>query len=711
MNLPSTHEVFCPARNCWRVTRATRVALLIDGEAYFDAFRAAAVLAKHSIFILGWDVDSRTVLTHSPSDGLPGALGPFLQQLVRRRRNLEIRVLDWDFAMIFALQRELLPIYSPHWRKHRRLRFHLDDQHPVGASHHQKIVVIDDVCAFVGGLDLTIRRWDTNEHRSGDPRRVDPAGQPYAPFHDLQMMVAGDTAKALGELARERWRRATGMAVNPLRVDSGDARWPESVRIDLTDVDVAIARTEPAHEGHEAVQEVKQLYLDTIAAANRWIYIENQFFTSMAVSEALAARLREPAGPEIVIVSRQHGSGWLEQTTMGVLRSRLLSALRKSDVHGRLRMYFPHVSGLGNSCVAVHSKAFLADDRWLRIGSANIANRSMGLDTECDLTIEANQPRVYAALAGFRNRLLGEHLGVSPEQIADTMAKTGSLIATIEVLRGHERSLEPLDASIDPQLDALVPDSAIVDPERPIDSEQLAAELVPPGGEPHVLKGIALFVGLIVAIAALAAAWRWGPLSSWLSEAALEDIAESARASFLTPLWILLFYCVASLAALPITLLIVATAFVFGPIASVAYALLGCLSGAALGFAVGRFLGRRVVRNLGGARLNALSRRLAQRGLLAIITVRVLPIAPFTIVNLVAGASYISLRQFLLGTLIGMAPGILAVTVFSDRLLAAIQHPSPAAVMTLAAVIVLIATGAVAARRWLARGVKTPAQR
>ena len=698
-------------RNCWRIAHANRVAFLIDGDAYFNAFRAAAARAQRSILILGWDVDSRTVLTFAdPQDGLPAALGDFLYALVQRRRALRIHVLDWDFAMIFALDREFLPIYTQSWRSHRRLRFHLDDRHPAGASHHQKIVVIDDKVAFVGGLDLTTRRWDTPGHCADEARRVDPAGEAYGPFHDIQMMVDGDAATALGHLARERWRRATGAELTSPDDRGGDDPWPDAVGVDLVEVDVAIARTEPADEAHEGVQEVKQLYLDAIAAARHWIYFENQFFASAAIGDALAQRLAEKDGPEIVIVSRLRGGGWLEQNTMEVLRSRLLRRLRDADQHGRLRIYYPEHGDLDDGdCIQLHSKLMLADGAFLRIGSANVANRSMGLDTECDLAIETDEPRVEAAVDALRDRLLGEHLGVEAAAVADAIHRNQSLIAGIESLRGRRRTLEPLDISLDPELDKLVPDAAIIDPERPIDADQLVSEFVPRGGRPHAGRRIAIFAAFIIGVAALAAAWHWGPLASLLDQEALEQAAEWIRNSSLTPLWILLAYMAASLAAIPITLLIVATALVFGPFTSFAYALTGSLAGAALGFAVGRAVGRRAVRAVAGRRLNELSRHLARRGLLAIVAVRVLPVAPFTVVNLVAGASYIRPRDFMLGTLIGMAPGLLAVTLFSDRLFSVLHDPSPLAIGTLAVVVVLIAAGAIAAQRWLGQRPSTPA--
>ncbi len=695
-------QILSPGRNCWRLAHAGRVALLVDGEAYFAAFRAAAERAQHSIFVIGWDVDSRTPLVHdTPSDGLPAMLGDFLDALARRRRTLRIHVVNWDFAMLYALGRELLPIYTLGWRTHRRLHFCLDDKHPLGASHHQKIVVVDDALAFVGGLDLTIRRWDTPEHRPDDPRRVDPAGDPYVPFHDIQMMVDGAAAAALGELVRERWRRAAGRDPDVAGPSAGGDLWPATIAPDVTDVDLAIARTEPRYAGREEVQEVKQLYLDAIGAARRSIYLENQYFTSAAVGDALAARLAEPDGPEIVVVSRRQGVGWLEQNTMEVLRTRLVRRLRDADRHGRLRLYCAEQAGLGDQCIDLHTKFMVVDERLLRVGSANLANRSMGLDTECDLALEASEPRVARAIGALRDRLLGEHLGVAPEDVARALERTGSLIETIEMLRGNSRSLAPLEAALDPEVDALVPDAAVIDPERPVDPDELVDEFVPQDERPRAGKRLALLVLLLVGIAALAAAWRWGPLAEWLDREALEHAAAWIRGTAAAPLWVLVAYVVASLVAMPITLLIVATAVVFGPIAAFGYALCGSLAGAALGFGVGQALGRQTVRRVAGDRLNRLSRRLGQRGVLAVLAVRMIPVAPFTVVNFVAGASHIRLRDFLIGTLLGMAPGIAAVSIFSDRLLAVVLDPSPDTIVTLAIIVVIIAAGAIGIRWWL----------
>ncbi len=505
-----------PGRNCWQVARADRAALLVDGEAYFSALRQVAARAKHSIFIVGWDIDSRTVLARgAEDDGLPRALGEFLDALVARNRELHVYILEWDFALLYALDREILPLYNRRWRAHGRLHFHLDDRHPPGGSHHQKLVVVDDALAFVGGIDLTRGRWDTPEHVPDDPRRRAPDGEPYAPFHDTQLMVEGDAAAALGELARARWRRATGREPHPAGKPSARRLWPAAVVPDFDAVEVGIVRTEPAYDGTAATQEILRLYLDGIRAAQRWIYIENQYFTASAIERAIEQRLQEAEGPEIVIVTRRRGGGWLEQATMELLRARLIKRLGPRDRHGRLRVYCPEQAGLGERCIDLHSKLMIVDDWLLRVGSANLNNRSMGVDTECDLAIVAQDPAQAAAIAGIRDRLLGEHLGVEPPMVARAVEDHGSLIAAIEALQGNSRTLRPLEPVLDPQLDALVPDAATIDPEQPVDPVRLVESVVPEDDRPRARRHVLGLALALVVATALAAAWRWGPLAEW----------------------------------------------------------------------------------------------------------------------------------------------------------------------------------------------------
>jgi len=202
-----------PGDNVWRIERAARAAVLVDGAAFFDAVRQSFLKARRSILIVGWDIDSRTRLvgeSGKPADGYPSGFADFLGQLVATRSELHIDLLLWDYSLLYAGERELLPRLSLQWRTPERISLCLDDTVPFGCSQHQKIVVVDDAVAFSGGLDLTVRRWDTSRHDADNRNRVDPSGHPYRPFHVVQMMVDGEAAHALASLARWRWCRANG---------------------------------------------------------------------------------------------------------------------------------------------------------------------------------------------------------------------------------------------------------------------------------------------------------------------------------------------------------------------------------------------------------------------------------------------------------------------------------------------------------------------
>jgi len=701
----SESTILNPGENCWRVDHADRLSLLVDGAAYFHAFREAAKNAQRSVLIIGWDVDGRFELEREgTSDGLPTNLRDFLDSLVRRKKGLQIHVLDWDFAMIYATDREWLPSYKMDWTSHRRLHFRLDAQHPVGGSHHQKIVVIDDRVAFAGGLDFALGRWDTSEHRPDDPRRRDIDSTIPQPYHDIQLMVSGSVARALGELARERWHTATGQRLDaPQPADDSDP-WPEDVRVDLAGAPVGIARTCPEYKDRQAIKEVQQLLLDAIAAARKTIYIENQYFTAHSIGDALAARLAEDDGPEIVVILPQHTVGWLSQNTMDVLRERLIKRINAADEHDRLRVYYPHVPGLGTQCINVHAKVIVIDDVLLRVGSANFNNRSMGLDTECDLAIEAgDEPRIRGAIAALRNRLLAEHLDVTAAAVEQALAEQDSMVRAIDTLSHPGRTLKPFEFCITEELDALVPDAQLTDPEAPIDADELARQLIADDEKQPARRSLIALASVLVVALLIAATWRWTPLGEWMDLKAGIDRLGSLRGTWSAPLLVTVIYIVAGLLIFPITLLIVATGVAFGAAYGFAYALLGAELSALATYAIGQYLGHDAVRSLSDRWVSRVSRRLAQQGLLAIITLRVVPVAPFSVINLVAGASHIRFRDFALGTLLGMAPGVLALTLFSDQVVTAIAAPETIRFASLLLLAVVIGAGTWWLSRWLLR--------
>lgn len=157
---------------------------------------------------------------------------------------------------------------------------------------------------------------------------------------------------------------------------------------------------------------------------------------------------------------------------MGSARARLLEFVRKADVHGRFRIYTPVARG--GTPIYVHAKILIMDDRLMRVGSSNLNNRSLGFDTECDLSVEAppggtGDADIGKCILGLRNALLSEHLDVDRARLSRALDEaSGSLISAIEALRGEGRSLVPFEP---PEFtaveDALLRENDLLDPEPP----------------------------------------------------------------------------------------------------------------------------------------------------------------------------------------------------------------------------------------------------
>jgi phospholipase D1/2 len=697
------NSIFQVGKNCHKVTLCDRAALLIDGEAYFKVFMQTAERAYHSIFILAWDFDTRMCLTpHKSKSAPPTLLGDFLNFLIHRRRDLNIYVLNWDYPMIFGTDREFPPIYGLSWKPRRRIHLRYDNTHPVGASHHQKIVVIDNAVAFSGGLDLTSRRWDTCEHKAGDPRRR-ANGNLYPPFHDLMAMVDGEAAQALGSIARERWWRATGEVIVP--VNAKEDPWPNDVKTTFTKIAVGISRTMPPLHNLSEVREIEALYLDMIATARRYIYLENQYFTAHKLSRALASRLEEKDGPEIIVVLRLLSHGWLEEITMHTLRARLINQLRAADRWKRFGVYYPYVDGLmEGTCVDVHSKAMIVDDEWLRIGSANICNRSMGTDSECDLTFEARgKPIVNAAIRGFRDRLLGEHLDVLPEEVAKQYEITGSFIQSVARLQKQGRTLKPL-ADLPDAPEIVMNVASVADPEKPISMDNLIVEFAPV--MPTLRTGPAWATLALVAttIAGLMAIWRFTPLSDVVIPLHVVELAHEIGSLWWAPLVVLAAYTPACMIMFPRPLITLFAVIAFGPWQGALYGLFGLLIAATIIFVLGRMMKRSTVRRIAGSRLNRVTELLRKKGLVAITALRIVPLAPFAVISLIAGAIRIKAWHYALGSFIGFIPGTITTVVLGDQLEAVIRDPSRVNYWTLAAVVAILIIGILIVRQFVFGG-------
>ena len=422
---PARHTLLEPGRNCWQRGSVSQTGLLVDGCDYYRAFYHAAKAAEHYILIFGWQFDSGTALLRGAdaeqADGKIHLL-EFLNELCERKPELHIYMLAWDYSMLYGLDREWFQDWHFNWSTNERLKFCYDRGEAFDASHHQKFVVIDGNVSFVGGIDLCASRWDGRDHRPDNPLRVNFDGSSYRTFHDLQSYHSGPVVRHLAELFKQRWSTVCGdcldLAVandepaHPLLIDCG---------LPLATDRIAISRTEVCQRrsGEKPILEIRQLFLDAIDAAERLIYIENQYCSSEALCDALVERMRQHWRKrlEIVLVIAKDAEAFLEQLSIGIAQSRIIRRLKEvaAETGHSFGIYYPvSIAADGTEMATyIHSKLLLVDDRFLSIGSANMNNRSMGYDTELNVAWDdVPGSTLSRSIRAARVNLLAEHTGL-----------------------------------------------------------------------------------------------------------------------------------------------------------------------------------------------------------------------------------------------------------------------------------------------------------
>lgn len=463
------HDILKEGETCWRIAKAERLSIIVDAADFFRSAKSAMIKAQRSIYLIGWDFDTRIRLE---PDGKkqgewPDQLGSFINALARRNEDLDVRILKWDIGLINSFTRGETPFYLLKWIFDKRIHLKLDGAHPGMSAHHMKLLVIDDRVAFCGGIDMTVGRWDTRDHAENAPGRRSPMGFAQEPWHDATTCLSGPAAAALGEVARRRWKLATDEDLEPKECD-GDP-WPDGLEVGFEDVDIGIARTAPEYDERKQIVEIETAKLAIIAAVKKTLYVESQYFASRRVAEAMAERLKEEDGPEIVLINPEGCEGYLEAKAMDSARIRLMKLVQDADRFGRFRLYYPVNDA--RTPIYVHAKMMFADDRVIKIGSANLNNRSMGYDTECDVILSAqeNQNVLREKIIATRDDLLAEHLGCSPEEVSEAIAAhDGSLIGAIDSLnRDAGRGLLPVPMRELTPDEEIFAESDIADPERP----------------------------------------------------------------------------------------------------------------------------------------------------------------------------------------------------------------------------------------------------
>lgn len=434
-----------PSRHAYCVKPSSTAGLLIDAEDYYRAFYQAACAARRSILLSGWQFDRNVELlrgSEAERAEHPVTLLKFLNSLCERSPELQIWILAWDFHLVLAAEREWMQKVLFHWMTNERLRFRFDDNHVARGCHHQKFAIIDGQHSFLGGMDLCDHRWDSRAHEAKNPLRMS-RGAPHQPFHDIQIYLGGtEIAGCLSELFSCRWERSGGEPLPTL------IREPphERVRLEphnlltLPTEQVVISRTDPnaSPSGPTPCAEIRTLYVDAIRAAERLIYLETQYFSSHDIADAFEQRMRDESRSklEIVMILNKRGETLKEQAAVGLAQAQILGRLKQvaRECGHQLGLYFtlPHFNA-GEEAehgTFVHSKLMIVDDLFLTVGSANLTNRSMAVDTELNASVESAQPddSLSLAIRKARATLLAEHTG-GPE-----IAKVRGLVAQLDQL-------------------------------------------------------------------------------------------------------------------------------------------------------------------------------------------------------------------------------------------------------------------------------------
>jgi phosphatidylserine/phosphatidylglycerophosphate/cardiolipin synthase-like enzyme len=447
------------ASNIWRERPVTSVGLLVDGDDYYRAFYRAAKAATREILLAGWQFDSDACLLRGPEAEhaeLPVTLLAFLDALCRRNPDLRVYILAWDFHAVFVVEREWMQQQRFNWTTSDRLEFRFDSSHADGASHHQKFAVIDGELAFVGGLDLCDHRWDNRGHSDPNPLRLS-RGTEHRPFHDVQAYLLGrEAAGTVAEVFASRWIAAGGDPLvrseppqrvgNPWWDDEGGPRGAVPIASDR----VAFSRTDPQGHPDGAVdcREVLALYSAAIDGAERFIYIENQYLSSQDIALALMQRMRatDRSRLDIVIVLNVQGDSVKEELATGLAQAKIIRELRQTaaDTEHRLGVFYTVPATEGGDepkrATYVHSKVMIVDDRFLTVGSANLTNRSMGLDTELNISFRTTADDSLAgSIRAVRHSLVAEHLGLDDIEAFDTEGMATSLSELAERKAGRLR--------------------------------------------------------------------------------------------------------------------------------------------------------------------------------------------------------------------------------------------------------------------------------
>jgi phosphatidylserine/phosphatidylglycerophosphate/cardiolipin synthase-like enzyme len=378
------------------------VDVLIDGAQALPAMMAELRQARSHVHLTGWHFSPDFPLER---DGEWVILRNLLAELAER---VDVRVLVWAGAPLPLFRPSRLQVRKMRKRliEHTKIECALDAKERPMHCHHEKTIVIDDRVAFVGGIDLTSEsgdRYDSSAH----PSRAGLG------WHDACARLEGPVVGDVAEHFRMRWHEVTSEHLDPVEAQEAAG-----------DTEIQIVRTVP-EKVYAAVPHgdftILESYLRAFRAAERLIYIENQFLWSPEIEAVLQEKIANPPHPDfrmVFLLPSRPNTG--ADDTRGVL-GHLIEA---DDDRGNLLActLYAH-SGNLREPVYVHAKVAIVDDAWLTLGSANLNEHSLFNDTEMNIVTHDG-----TLARETRLRLFAEHLEMP---IADVPVDATEAIDTL----------------------------------------------------------------------------------------------------------------------------------------------------------------------------------------------------------------------------------------------------------------------------------------
>ncbi|MGB2952659.1 MAG: phospholipase D family protein [Gaiellaceae bacterium] len=371
--------------------RGNGIEILIDGARALPVIAEELQHAQSHIHLTGWYFSPQFALRR---DREPLVLRNLLAELAER---IDVRVLAWAGAP--------LPLFRPSRRDVRRMRKRLtrgtkircalDAKERLLHCHHEKTIVVDDRVAFVGGIDLTTEagdRFDTSRHEA----------RAEVGWHDVCARIEGPAVADVADHFRLRWHEVTGESLPRMST-------PEPAG----ELELQIVRTVPERVYRALPRgdfRVLESYVRALRAADRFVYLENQFLWSPEIAEILLEKIENPPRDDfrlLVLLPAKPNSG--NDDTRGVL-AELIEADRDGGRVLACTLYAR--SGRVFDPVYVHAKIAIVDDEWLTLGSANLNEHSLFNDTEMNVVV-----RDRALAARTRVALWAEHLELPPDGI------------------------------------------------------------------------------------------------------------------------------------------------------------------------------------------------------------------------------------------------------------------------------------------------------